>query len=255
VTVQKITELEPQLANCRDYWLGWGEVDRADDELTYYRSGLAHPLLNGVLRSRSGEQVDRLMERAADRLRGVPWRWWVGPDSAHGVADRLVDHGAVRVCVTPIMAVPLDRVVADDGPPGLKIETVDGGEALTEWVATYSPSFGVAPELAGDAVRIEAGRADASSIVRGIGRVDGQAVGTALLLDTRGVAGVYVVTTAEAHRRTGIGAALTAAVLRAGRDRGSRVGTLQASGLGAPVYQRMGFEKVAEYQVFQLPAT
>lgn len=255
MTVQKIIELEPQLANCRDYWLAWGEADRLDGDLTYYRSGLAHPQLNGVLRLQSSEQVGQFVDRAAGRLGGVPWMWWVGPDSARGVADRLADHGAVRVGAMPIMAVELDRVVADEGPAGLKIETVEGAEALSEWVQAYGPSFGVAPELTEDALRIEAGRADASSVVRIIGRLDGQAVGTALMLDAHGVAGIYVVATAEAHRRQGIGAALTAAALQAGRDRGLRIGTLQASGLGAPVYQRMGFEKVAEYQLFQLPVS
>jgi predicted acetyltransferase len=70
-----------------------------------------------------------------------------------------------------------------------------------------------------------------------------------------GVAGVYVVTTAEEHRRQGIGAVLTEAALRAGQERGLRVGTLQASGLGAGVYRRLGFSTVAEYELFKVPAT
>jgi predicted acetyltransferase len=73
------------------------------------------------------------------------------------------------------------------------------------------------------------------------------------MLEAHGAAGVYVVTTAEANRHQGIGAALTAAALREGRERGLRVGTLQASAMGEPVYRRMGFETVAEYQLFQLP--
>jgi hypothetical protein len=75
MTVKRINDLEPQLANCRDFWLGWGEADRADDGLTYYRSGLAHGQLNGVLRLRSsGEgEVDRALARAKSALAGVPW--------------------------------------------------------------------------------------------------------------------------------------------------------------------------------------
>lgn len=251
MAVQETTELGPQLANCRDYWLGWGVADRSDGDLTYYRSGLADPLLNGVLRLRTGDQVDQAVAEAAGRLRGVPWRWWVGPDSAPGVADRLAGHGAVRRGVMPIMAVRLDRIVTGEAPAALKIETVDDTEALTQWVRAYSPSFGLTPELEG-ILRIEAGNADGAGIVRIAGLLDGQVVATALMLDARGVAGVYVVATAEAHRRQGIGAAVTAAALRAGRERGLRIGTLQASSLGAAVYRRMGFEKVGEYQIFQL---
>ncbi|MFF3248693.1 GNAT family N-acetyltransferase [Streptomyces sp. NPDC002870] len=246
-------DIESQLANCRDYWLGWGQEGSQDEGLAYYRSGLPHPQLNGVLRLRRREQAGLAVEHATDRLDGVPWMWWVGPDSAPGVADVLADRGAVKVGEMPVMAVRPDRLTELDRPAGLKIETVDTAAALTEWVHAYSPSFGVAPHLRDDAVRLEAGRTDTARVVRLTGRLDGEAVGTALMLEAHGVAGIYVVTTAEAHRRQGIGAALTAAALRAGQERGLRVGTLQASAMGEPVYRRMGFETVAEYQLFQLP--
>ncbi|MFE3410528.1 GNAT family N-acetyltransferase [Streptomyces mirabilis] len=252
MTVKLVTDVEPQLANCRDYWLGWGQADRVDGDLTYYRSGLAHGQLNGVLCLRSRD-VGQALARAKSGLAGLPWLWWVGPDSAPGIANELLEHGAVSLGAMPIMAVALDRVAEVAGPPELKIETVEGAESLTEWVRAYSPSFGVAPEVIGAAVRLEAGRGDASRIVRLTARLDGQAVGTALMLDAHDVAGIYVVTTAQDYRRRGIGAMLTAAALEAGRERGLHIGTLQASGLGAPVYARMGFERVAEYQLFHPP--
>jgi hypothetical protein len=46
---------------------------------------------------------------------------------------------------------------------------------------------------------------------------------------------------------------MTAAALRAGRLRGRRIGTLQASSMGHPVCLRMGFQVVAEYRKFTLP--
>jgi GNAT superfamily N-acetyltransferase len=250
---EETAALEPQLANCRDYWLGWGVQDRADDTLTYYRSGLPHGSLNGVLRLQSTEQMGRWVERAGRCLAGVPWLWWVGPDSARDLGVRLVDHGAVRVGAMPVMAVRTDRFAEAAGPPALRWETVDGVEALTEWVAAYMPSFGFAPRLLDDIVRCEAERRDAADVVRVTGRLGGEAVGTALMFKAHGVAGVYVVTTAMAHRRQGIGAALTTAALKAGRARGARIATLQASGSGVPVYRRMGFQTIAEYQLYQLP--
>ncbi|MFD7439714.1 hypothetical protein [Streptomyces sp. NPDC059861] len=57
-----------------------------------------------------------------------------------------------------------------------------------------------------------------------------------------------------AHRRQGIGAVLTATALKMAGARGVRIGTLQASGLGASVYDRMGFTTVAEYRLLRLPA-
>ncbi len=246
-------DIVPQLANCRDYWLGWAAEDHQDEDLTFYRSGLPHPQLNGVLRLRSTEQAGAAVASAAEHLAGVPWMWWVGPDSAPGVADAHADRGAVNVGAMPVMAIGLDGLTDVEGPAGLKIETVVGDDALTEWVRAYSPSFGVAPHLVDHVAGIETGRSDNAGVVRLTGRLDGEAVGTALMLEARGVAGVYVVTTAEAHRRRGIGAALTSAALRAGRERGLRVGTLQASAMGESVYRRMGFETVAEYELFQPP--
>ncbi|WP_329538475.1 GNAT family N-acetyltransferase (plasmid) [Streptomyces sp. NBC_01450] len=150
------------------------------------------------------------------------------------------------------MAVSLDRVTKVDGPAELKIEVVDGNEPLQEWVQSYWNSFGMDPALVSDAVRIEAARPDSSRIVRFIARAEGVPVGTALMRAAHGVAGIFVVSTSPEYRHRGIGAALTAAALEAGRQSGLHIGALQASASGAPLYTRMGFEKVAEYQLFSV---
>jgi predicted acetyltransferase len=72
------------------------------------------------------------------------------------------------------------------------------------------------------------------------------------LFAEHGVAGIYTVATPEGYRRRGIGAAMTGAVMRAARERGLRVATLQASTAGEPLYLRMGFQRVAEYRLFAL---
>jgi ribosomal protein S18 acetylase RimI-like enzyme len=254
MSTTRVTDLEPQLANCRDYWLGWGAVDRADDDLTYYRSGVEHAQFNGVLRLQGHLPLDQAADRARRLMAGVPWVWWVGPDSPADTGDGLVARGAEQVEVKPVMAIGLDRLASVEVPSRLRIETVDTMVDLTEWVHVYSASFGVASRLAEPIAGIEAGRTDSASIVRVTGYIADTAVSTSLLLDAEDVAGIYVVTTAEGYRRQGIGAAVTAAALRAGRDRGLRVATLQASGMGAPVYARMGFETVAEYHLYRLPA-
>ncbi|AQZ70082.1 hypothetical protein BKM31_03090 [[Actinomadura] parvosata subsp. kistnae] len=242
------------MANTRDYWLGWGSADRCDGELTLYRSGVSHPQLNGVLRAGGGIAVEEAVAQARERLAGVPWMWWVGPDSRPGLAEGLAAAGAAEVATMPVMAVALDRVTMPDGPAGLRIEEVTGADALREWVSAYAPSFGVMPDQVEQVTRVEEWRGDEEgAIVRFAGRLDGRVVGTSVLLDRRGVAGIYVVTTREGYRRRGIGAALTAAALQEGRERGLRVATLQASAMGAPVYRRMGFEVVSAYRMFTLP--
>ncbi|WP_240197128.1 GNAT family N-acetyltransferase [Nonomuraea lactucae] len=252
--VDSIVDLDAQLANARDYWLGWGSADRSDRDLTLFRSDVSHPQLNGVLRVGHGASLNEAVAEAERRLAGVPWMWWVGPDSRPDLADHLRATGAVEIGTLPVMAVRLDQVNGLDevnGSPGLEIEQVTGPNTLREWAHAYAPSFAVAPDQLGQVVLAETRRPDKpGSLVRFAGRVNGQLVGTAALLDRRGVAGVYVVTTSEEYRRRGIGTALTAAALREAADRGLRVATLQPSLIGERVYRRMGFEPVAAYRMF-----
>ncbi|POX64423.1 GNAT family N-acetyltransferase [Streptomyces sp. Ru62] len=250
-----IADLEPQLANCRDYWLGWGAQERQDGCLSLFRSGLADSQVNGVMRLRDADRAEEAVAEAVKRFDSLPFTWWVGPDSAPDVRRRLVDGGAREEGVMPIMAVRTDQVLHAAGPDALRVRPIgDSLEELSDWVRTYSPSFGLAPELHDDLVRIERGRTDAGRITRFAGRLDGQTVGTALLYVAHGVAGIYVVTTDFSRRRQGIGAVLTQAAVQAARENGLRVATLQATGDGTPVYRRLGFTVVGEYELFEVPA-
>lgn len=79
------------------------------------------------------------------------------------------------------------------------------------------------------------------------GSVGDAVVSTSLLVATGPVAGIYFVATLEEHRGRGYGEALTWTAMAAGREHGCVVASLQASDLGRPVYERMGFEHVLDY--------
>ncbi|MFJ2647332.1 GNAT family N-acetyltransferase [Streptomyces sp. NPDC087420] len=254
--VESIHDSAPQFANSRDYYFGYGDKKRSDDpEFMIYRSHLMKPRRNGVLRyTRGGGGLDAAIARAHAELDPVPWLWWVGADSSAGLADQLLARGAAQVGVLPLMAAEIDRLAVPAAPPGVRVEEVNGPQELAAWVASYSPSFGLTPEQVTGNQANEAHRADEpGSLVRFAARLDGRVVGTSALLDRHGVAGVYVVSTEPACRGRGIGAFLTLVALRAGRERGLRIGTLQASVDGERLYSRMGFQTVAYYRQFQLP--
>jgi ribosomal protein S18 acetylase RimI-like enzyme len=59
-------------------------------------------------------------------------------------------------------------------------------------------------------------------------------------------ASVFFVNTDSDWRRRGIGQAMTALALRAARDSGARHASLDATGAGARIYERLGFEAVSE---------
>ncbi|MDX2642283.1 GNAT family N-acetyltransferase [Streptomyces sp. PA03-1a] len=244
-------------ANFRQYLLGWGEAERGEGDLDYYRSGLATPQFNGVVRTHSPDEAGRAAATVRTRLADVPWWWWVGPDSPdpEGTAAALARHGLAEIGSVPVMVRSLDRLVeAGERPDGLRIETVEEPARLTEFVRTYSASMGVPPGLEADMVRIEAQRPDNADIVRIAAVLGGRIVGTTVVITAHGHAGIFLVHVAGTHRRRGIGGALTAAALRVGRDRGMHSAALMASPAGEPLYRRLGFTTVSAYRLFTLPA-
>jgi len=66
-------------------------------------------------------------------------------------------------------------------------------------------------------------------------------VGTATIVLRDGLASVYNISTLPKHRGEGIGGIVTSEPLRRVRERGYRTAILQASELGRPVYDRLGF--------------
>ncbi|KPI14368.1 GCN5-related N-acetyltransferase [Actinobacteria bacterium OK006] len=238
-----------QLANAREYWLGYGTQEQRRKDYFLYRSGVADAQLNGVV-SFNGKRVADELTEIERTLSGLPWLWWVGPDSNDRTAADLAEHGYREVGAMPVMAIRLDSVRDAPAPTGLEIKQVGSAPELTDWVRSYTSAFGIQAGRE-DIVHLESTRSEASdTLVRFSGYVDGQLVGTAALYNHDEVAGIYVVSTLKEFRGRGIGTELTAAALNAGREQGLRIGSLQASSMGVPVYERMGFEEVARYRLF-----
>ena len=86
------------------------------------------------------------------------------------------------------------------------------------------------------------------------GYLDATPVATAQLFAQDGVAGIYLVGTTASARNRGHGEAITRYALGEGAALGCTMASLQASPMGLPVYQRIGFEEVAYYRTY-VPAS
>jgi hypothetical protein len=82
---------------------------------------------------------------------------------------------------------------------------------------------------------------------------DGRPVGSGLGFRTGRVVGVYNIATVPWARKRGFGVAMTTRIVTDGAALGCDVAVLQASELGYPIYERMGFRTVVEYMGYGDP--
>jgi len=82
-----------------------------------------------------------------------------------------------------------------------------------------------------------------------VGYLDGAPVAAAAVYMTHGIAGIGWVGTVAKHWGHRYGEAVTWAAVREGFRRGGTFASLQASPMGRPVYERMGFSTPTEYHV------
>lgn len=80
-------------------------------------------------------------------------------------------------------------------------------------------------------------------------------VATSFLFVHESMAGVYLVSTSESHRKKGFGRAMTNQCLIKAKELGCTTVELQATELGKPVYERLGFEVNGGIDVFRIEKT
>ena len=249
---ESVQDLAPQLASHRAFLLGWDRdgSGRRDPSLLTYRSGIPHAALNGVVQVR-GRSPDEAIVEAHRRLDGTPWLWWIGPDLDPTLTDALLAGGATEIGRLPIMAIDLTQLAPATTPDGVVITRVDGPDELAEFVAAYTAVSEIPPEgIPATIDRLLAfdGNRD-GEMIQFTARFDDRVVGTSVAWLSNGATSVYLVSTYPEYRRLGIGTALTASALAAGREAGLRIGTLSASTMAESAYRRMGFVTVAHYRL------
>jgi GNAT superfamily N-acetyltransferase len=82
-------------------------------------------------------------------------------------------------------------------------------------------------------------------------RLEGQPVCIVGTLDHEGDCGVYWVATLAEARGRGLGGRLMHAALAEGRERGCDISTLEATKLGRPVYERLGYRDLGALQMWE----
>lgn len=248
-------------ANLTAFWLPYGHAPgsrmTADASGAWFYTGVPHPLFNGVITAFLAPDAVAPLVETIDRLihdNGAPAFWWAGPRTEPAdLGRRLEALGLQPAGDGPGMAAELRHLPVAGAPiPGFTMELVDGTEAQALWARTAARGTGFSPAAADALVALERTLSDPGYRAqrRYIGFLDGEPVATSALVLEAGVAGIYAVATLPEVRKRGIGRLMTLVPLVEARDLGYRVGVLQASSMGRPVYETLGFSKVGTYRIY-----
>src|SRR5579871_850006 len=236
-------------------------------------SGIGEPFLNSVVRTHfvdAGDTSDTsdtsdaaaaldeaiTATLAVFQQRALPCFWWIMPSTEpQDLAGRLLAHGLTHYRNLPAMTVDLNKLPETVAtPPGTTITSVGDTATLRDWNEALGATLSWSPKhrAAFLALHEQLGvTGDTQPYHLYLARLDGVPVATSALLLGGGVAGIYWVSTRPEARRQGIGAAVTLAALQAARAHGYRLGTLQATTMGYPVYQRLGFTEQCRMGVYE----
>ena len=181
----------------------------------------------------------------------------IGPVPADAVRDALGwvnGHGLpLQVAIVEELLPGLEEVLGASGLlrtatwPGMILDPVPPPPAP-------APAVSVEPGVRGGLLNyLPPSMLDDPEVAVFTALLEGRAAGTALAIRTGEVAGVYGVGTLPDARRRGVGTAATWAAIAAGRDWGCAPIVLQATEMGVPMYEGMGFRTVVRYAIFRAP--
>lgn len=148
-----------------------------------------------------------------------------------------------------MVAFPINHdAIAAHASPQLEIHRVTDAAGIDAHRLAVTAGFGSDPAVAlGTACPdlldrpecvVYLGYADGEPVVSGLGWRTGRAIG------------VFSIATIASARRRGFGAAMTARVVADGVVDGCDVAALQASGMGRPIYEHLGFRTVVRYAAY-----
>ena len=132
--------------------------------------------------------------------------------------------------------------------PGFRIEVVNNGRQLLEWVNACLKGFDENGKNFQSIYKFEESLGLGSDLpwVRFTGIAGGEAVATSAVFMGSKAAGLDNVTTISRWRKKGIGALMVSHALQFAQSRGYGVGVLQASDMGLSLYRYLGFREFAE---------
>jgi GNAT superfamily N-acetyltransferase len=169
------------------------------------------------------------------------WTVWV-PDGDRATAALLADRGHLLDSDPEAMIIDLDVVERPAKPAGFT-RSVDP-VALAR---LNDDAYGMRSAFARALANLEAGD---TLHLYGV-EEDGELASGLVTFDHGDDCSVWLVATRESSRGRGLAGALMAHAMADARERGRTTSTLQATDLGRPVYERLGYRSLGEIQLWE----
>lgn len=176
-----------------------------------------------------------------------------------GSDDRFVPLMADLGLVLPGEDTPMPGMALHPMPRGARgsvarheIRQITDAAGMEDHIVTGAAGFGISEDMLRAFLAADLWQQPGRAVY--VGYTDGEPVTTGLGVRTDRTIGVYNIATIESARRQGLGAAMTVRVAADGAAEGCDVAILQASPMGLPIYERLGYRTVVEYDGYVEPA-
>ena len=235
---------------------GTAEAIESTEEGGIFRwhTGISHPWFEGILVTRPAQIGDDLLIietiQYFSNRQALPFTLWFSPEvDQSGWIKLLSQMDFHKTNETPGMARELSNLpVTSGGPPGLSIQEIDNLVDLYTWCTVFIEGYELPDTLLPALFNLLSGIGLHSSFRYYLGWLSRQVTATSLSFISEDVIGIYFVATLPAYRRKGIGAAMTLEPLIVSRSPHIRLGVLQSSRMGFPVYKKLGFIHVGNLE-------
>ena len=220
-------------------------------------SGLPSPEYNSVFAFDKPVNIEKLIDRIKEQYvtSGLPWRLITLPNIVEDLKPLIEEMKLNLQEVSPGMILDPLPDKTPESSTELNIREVSSLKDLEMFLEVSSLSFGhgLFPDD-GEDMNIPLDQIGSSipGATLYIGLLGKTPVATSLRYKTGNLAGIYFVGTVKEFRRRGYAEAMTWRAIMDGAKEGCVTSCLEATEMGHPLYEHMGFKKVTEYQLYGL---
>ena len=225
-----------------------GEIQIMDD-LVITNCGISVPFFNTVFTPTQRVVTEQDIAVAKDYFSKInkSFQLCVHEPWSEQCADLFEEQGFVLETVLPGMSFPDTRTLPINNDV-LTVIQPSTEEELSQYLSLVSEAYDLPEWLAKQILNTDF--IAQKNVHLYLALADDIPVSTSMLVNTPEVAGIYWVATGKAARKKGYGELVTWHAVRAALQQGYGRVILQASAMGEPIYQRMGFETICRYQLW-----